>query len=226
MDAADIHINDWQRIFVGNVPGTFYIEILARLVVLYLLLLGSMRAMGKRVSAKLTKNELAAIVVLAAAIGVPVQTPDRGILPAVIISMVVVITEKTISSLAFKSQPFEKYAFGNISTLVVDAVMDLDAMKKAKVSRNRVMAEIRSKSITHMGKVKRLYLEASGQFALIREEAPGPGLSVIPDWDTALKNEQEQEHGMRVCSRCGQAGKQEGEQCANCGANAWAIPIK
>jgi len=90
MKPEEIKFGDWMRVFVGEVPASFYLEIIIRMAVVYALLIVSMRLLGKRMASQLTRNELAAMVSLAAAIGVPILAPDRGILPAIIIAIVVI----------------------------------------------------------------------------------------------------------------------------------------
>ncbi|QJW89539.1 hypothetical protein HNV11_09185 [Spirosoma taeanense] len=75
MKPEEIHLNDWVRILIGEVPGTYFIEIVIRIAFVYLLLSVSMRLMGKRMAAQMNRNELAAQVSLAAAIGMPVWRP-------------------------------------------------------------------------------------------------------------------------------------------------------
>ena len=104
MKKGDIHFTDWSRILFGEVPASFFLEVLIRAVIFYILLLVSMRLLGKRMSSQLSRNELAALVSLAAAIGVPIMAPDRGILPGFVIALVVVFVGRTISRLAFNNQ--------------------------------------------------------------------------------------------------------------------------
>jgi uncharacterized membrane protein YcaP (DUF421 family) len=131
MKKEDIQFNDWARIFFGEVPGGFYFELILRAAVIYLLLMLSMRFMGKRMSGLLSRNELVAMVSLAAAIGTPLTSPDRGILPAVIIAVIVVYVARWISAIAFGNEKFENYAIGEMDTLVRDAVIDLEVLEKS-----------------------------------------------------------------------------------------------
>src|SRR5690554_4671633 len=82
MKSFEIHLNDLSRIIFGEVPPTFFLEIILRTFIVYLVLMVSMRLMGKRISSELQRNELAALVTLAAAIGVPMHEPTRGLLPS------------------------------------------------------------------------------------------------------------------------------------------------
>src|SRR6195952_684045 len=118
MKKEEIHFSDWLRILIGEVPGAFYLELLLRAVLIFLLLMLSMRLMGKRMSGLLSRNELVAMVSLAAAVGTPLTSPERGIFPAVVIAIVVIYIERGISTIAFRNEKFERYAVGKLDILV------------------------------------------------------------------------------------------------------------
>lgn len=217
-------ITDWMRILFGNVPLDFYLETLVRIVFIYLLIVGSMRLMGNRMSSTFNQNELAAMVVLAAGSGVPIQSPDRGLIPALIIASIVVFVERGIAALAYRNATFERRTQGKISTLVRDAVMDVREMKKARISRERVMSQLRSKEVYHLGQVRRLYLEAGGDFALSLVGEPSPGLSCVPEWDTDLIAA-DSITDIQVCKNCG-CPKGGNPKCTNCHEEVWVAAIR
>jgi uncharacterized membrane protein YcaP (DUF421 family) len=218
MNKYDIEITDFARIFTGNTPPMFFIEIILRAIIVYIILLGAMRLMGKRLASRLNRNELAAISTLAAAVGIPLLTPDRGVLPGVIIALVVVLVQRTIAHLSFKYQPFERATQGAISVLVTDGQLQLKAMKSSRISREQLFSQLRLKKIRHLGEVKRMYMEASGAFTIIQAKDPKPGLSVIPAFDTAFLDEQVRNKEVIVCSYCGCADDIPADQpCAECG---------
>jgi uncharacterized membrane protein YcaP (DUF421 family) len=73
-------LGDLERLVRGATPWTFSLEVIVRIVVLYAILLIALRLMGRRMSTQLTRNELLALVCLAAAIGPAIQAPT-GLLP-------------------------------------------------------------------------------------------------------------------------------------------------
>ncbi len=229
MKSYEIHLLDWLRILVGEVPASFYIELVIRASVFYLLLLVAIRLMGKRMSSQLSRNDLAAMVSLAAAIGVPLQSPDRGILPAVIIAFIVVFIARWIAAKSTRNQKFEKFSQGNISLLIKDSVMDLETMKKARLPRERLVAQLRSKSIKQLGSVKRFYMEAGGSFTLIEEEKPKPGLSILPHWDKEFNERLKKHDDIDVCQTCGLTQKvpfSTKNNCPNCKDNNWTAAVE
>ncbi len=229
MKPDEIHLTDWMRILVGEVPNDYFIELLIRIAFVYLLLTVSMRLMGKRMASQLSRNELAAMVSLAAAIGIPILSPDRGLLPSVIIAMVIVCTQRLVAMIAAKNQRFETVSQGSINILVEDSVLQLDTMQSARITRERLMAELRSSGLLHLGQVKRLYIESSGSFTLIQAEQPKPGRSVIPPWDTEFLDEQKKVPDQFVCNNCGTAAPPKtkpAEACSHCHDTNWILAVE
>jgi uncharacterized membrane protein YcaP (DUF421 family) len=228
MEKEDIHLYDWQRILIGEVPGVFYIEILFRAAAIYFLLVVSMRLMGRRMASKLSRNEMAAMISLAAAIGVPILDAHRGLLPAFIIAFVVVFMQRLISYWAARNQTFEGISQDICTTLVENAVLQLSNMKESRITRELLFAQLRSSGLFHLGQVKRLYMEANGAFTLIEDSKPKPGLSVLPEWDTDFINQQQKAADQAVCYHCGNAQTEPDQNppCSNCGHSEWVSALK
>ncbi|MEH6407134.1 MAG: YetF domain-containing protein [Leeuwenhoekiella sp.] len=228
MKEDEIYFGDWSRMFIGKVPMSFFVEAFIRMFVIYLLLVVAMRLMENRFSSLVSRNEMAAMVALAAAIGIPVQAADKGLLPPIIVAVIVVVIDRVISLWAFNHQKFEEISQGDYSVLVENGVMQFIAMKRSRVSREAVIAQLRNKSIKNLGNVKRLYMEAGGSFTLIQENEVQSGLSIIPEWDTDFIEKQESLKNEKVCLQCGNKIEisESHKECSNCGAISWVNAIK
>ena len=96
--------------------------------------------------------------------------------------------------------------------------MQMKTMKKVRITRERLIAQLRSKSVKNMGSVKRLYIEAGGNFTLISERDEKPGLCLIPDWDYKYNERQQRDKNIKVCCFCGNRQRDANEKsCSNCG---------
>lgn len=223
MKPEDIQITDWLRILLGDVPWSFLIEVIITITCIFLILMFSMRAMGKRMAAQLTRNEMAALVTLAAAIGVPMADPNRGLVPILIIAGVVIGVQRLVSGKAVHSSSFESIVLDDIDIVVKDGSLCLDRMMRTNLTRERLFAELRSKQIGNLGNVERVYMEANGSFTIYRYNEPKPGLSIIPRWDDFF-DEQSFVRGAFACCSCGDVMHSEKEpklQCVRCGSNSW-----
>lgn len=229
MKTQDLKLTDLHRILIGDVPPEFFVEVIIRTLIIYFLLILAIRLMGKRMALQLNITELAAMVALAAAIGVPIQAPDRGILPAAVIAVVVVLSERIITRIALRNQAAETVFHGDLNVLVEDSVINYQCLKDVSMSRSLVLQQIRSHGIDHLGKVKRLYMESSGAFSLVKNEEPEPGLSIIPPYDEGYWEDHELCDDIYVCSDCGLRSKKNTapkEECTNCGNKEWKPAVK
>lgn len=230
MKPEEIKLSDWSRIFFGPVPPEFYLELVIRGVLVYFLLMFSMRMLGKRMSSQISRLELAALVSLASAIGVPLLSPMNGILPAFIIAAIIVGFTRLISYISLSSQKFENVTQGDLDTLVEDGVMKLNIMKRVRITRERLFAQLRSENLNHLGLVKRVYMEANGTFTLVPEDNPQPGLLVLPDWDETFIDEKLNWTNKTICRECGEEKPirnidKAAESCPNCGADEWTKAV-
>jgi len=203
MKSSQIHWNDWYRILFGNAPPEFLIEVILRVTFIYLLIILCIRLMGKRMASQLSRNETVALSALAASIGIPIQTPDRGLLPAALVAVIVVLGQRFVSRRALHNETFERESQGDIAVLVADGVMQLDHMKRARITRAEVLAQLRSSGILQLGLVSRLYFEAGGGFSLVKAEPGQPGLGIVPEEDPTFQEEQQISNGLMVCRECG-----------------------
>lgn len=226
MKPDEIRLNDWLRILFGEVPPSFFIEVIIRTVFIFLLLIISMRLLGRRMSAQINRIEMVALFTLAAAIGVPLQAPDRGLLPAFVIAVLVVLVGRLVVTLAFKHKSFESKVEDDVDILISNGVLNLQKVLRTRLNVKGIFAELRSEGVRHLGEVKRFYFEASGSFTLVKEENPACGLSVLPPDDHDFINEQTQ-CDEQVCGNCGQKKKNSGEaqHCSNCNENKWTNAI-
>lgn len=223
------HLTDFSRILLGDVPWSFLAEATIRLVLMYLLLLLGLRLMGKRMAGQLSRTELAALVSLAAAIGIPLLSADRGILAPLIIAAVVVSGQQLVVHLAARHPRAEQLLQGNLTTVAAHGVLQLDRMEEAVLSQERLFAQLRGESLEHLGQVRCLYMEANGTFSLVEETEPKPGLSLIPNWDQDFRRMQPVAPGTFACLKCGQllaAPQKPVAACPTCQASAWEPAVE
>jgi len=229
MKAYEIKLSDIQRMLIGEVPFQFYLEVILRIAIIYLILMVSMRLMGKRMSSQLSRNEMAAVASLAAAVGIPLMNPDRGLLPALVVAIVIICYQVFIASKASVNKKFESLTQDKYNMLVKDGVLNFKAMQLTRISRDRVFSQLRSEMISQLGMVKRLYFEADGTFSLLKAVNPQPGLSVIPEWDHELNSALNQQVAAQVCQHCGNMYIEAGSSsrcCLNCGSEKWVPAVK
>jgi uncharacterized membrane protein YcaP (DUF421 family) len=227
MEKWKINFLDWQRIWFGNAPAEFMVEVFFRTLVIYLILLLVVKALGKRMSGQLTITELAVMLSLGAIVSVPMQLPDRGLLQGVLAFICAFCFLRGVNYLGVKNEKMEHLLQGKMSVLVRDGVLQVDEMRQSGVSQEQLFAQLRKKKISNLGQVERVYLEACGLFSIFKTNDPKPGLSVYPQSDRELRTSQEKTRDRQVCLICGTVitGTGEKKDCENCHSHRWGKDV-
>jgi uncharacterized membrane protein YcaP (DUF421 family) len=228
MKKEEIHLGDWKRLLIGQAPWEFMLEVAIRSLIMYLIFFIVMRLLGKRMSAQLTIFELIIVIVLGAAISLPMSSPDRGILPGIIILLFILAFEKGLTYLTFKSSKTEFITLGKLDVLIKDGRLLHETMNKTVLSRERIFAELRQEEITHLGEVERLYLETCGIFSIMKFKEERPGLSILPEWDNGLTDGKLSDKVL-VCYNCGnlKSDNSKGhDACSACNNMRWVNAVK
>lgn len=233
MKKDEIHLEDIKRILFGLAPPEFLLEVFIRSLIIFVILLFVIRLLGKRMSGQLTIMELAVMLTLGAIVAVPMQMPDRGILQGVILLLIIALCHRGISYLGFIHGKIEDVTQGKSSLLVKDGILQLNELKKVRVSHQQLYAELRQEKIFNLGSVDRVYMEACGIFSIFQSDEPKPGLSIFPPDDgdiVGIKEEaftkEHQKRALSACCNCGYVRpKAEQGSCKNCGNDEWIDAI-
>jgi uncharacterized membrane protein YcaP (DUF421 family) len=227
MQPKPIHLTDWHRILAGGTPWAFLLELLVRAVVVYLLLLLFMRWMGKRVAGQMSTTELAIILSLGAAIGLPLQAPDKGLLPALAVLLVAVAFHRGLSLWSFKSRGVELLTQGDVGILLKDGRLLPEGMAGEHFSPEKIFASLPAQGVEHLGQLRRVYIEPSGDLSLIKYKRPRPGLLIVPEMDPSSgRYEVTEDH--YACSNCGNVVASDHEPldyCESCGEPRWTEAV-
>jgi uncharacterized membrane protein YcaP (DUF421 family) len=206
-----------QRILLGEDPLAFLLEVAARTVIIYVLLMVIVRMLGKRMTGQLSNLELAVMITLGAVVSPPMQISERGLLPGLMLLVVVLGCQRGIAAWTARSRRGERLVFGHGTTLVEDGRMLLPAMLQAHICHEQLFGVLRAKGIRHLGEVRRVYLETAGIFSVLRAPEPKPGLAIVPVLDERMSRDLPKA-GVCVCMYCGQLLTRGERACPSCGS--------
>ncbi|WP_046245061.1 DUF421 domain-containing protein [Hymenobacter terrenus] len=228
MKKEDIYLWDWKRILIGNAPVEFMLEIAIRTLIIYLAFLIMMRFMGKRMNSQLNVTELSVMIMLGAIVAVAMQLPERGLLHSMLALLCVWALYRGINWWSFKSQRVARLVQGDLQQVVANGELDLAGMATVRLSREQLFAQLRGKKIQHLGQLKRVYMEANGEFSIYQQTPARPGLSIMPDKDLAMHQTEPQDGHQKACERCGhtEPTDRQPRSCPSCGNEAWTNAVQ
>jgi uncharacterized membrane protein YcaP (DUF421 family) len=198
---APFALSDGHRLLFGDASPVFLAEVALRAAVTYVGVVAVMRTLGARVAGQFTLFEVSVSVVIAAAIGVPLQSGDRGILPAMVLVGVLLLLQRLLAEVGVRHRRVQTLISGDVALLVSAGSLQLDAMRANAISRETIFSHLRGAGVLNLGAVEALYLEPSGNFSMLRKHTPRPGMSLAPAFDTELRWQLEVAQG--ICAQCG-----------------------
>ncbi len=228
MKKEEIRLDDWQRILFGEAPPVFLLETLVRAIIIYVFLLMIVRLLGKRMSGQLTLTEMAVLITLGSIISPSLETPERGILLGVFAMMCTLSYQRGTTWLAFRNKNIEYATQGEPTMLIKNGILELGNLADTRVSRQQIFAKLRGANIYNVSEVKRLYLEAAGDFSLYKADDKRPGLSTLPTGEAAsISPIQAYADDTVACTNCANTtpANQAQQPCTVCKQQAWTKAV-
>jgi uncharacterized membrane protein YcaP (DUF421 family) len=229
MSGSQFHFPDWRRLLLGDAPAAFLLEVALRTVLMYLALTVVVRLLGKRMSAQMTITETAVMLTLGAIVSGAMQMPNQGVLTGIVVLLAVLGLQVGVNRITQLRRRFDLLLNGHPRLLVRDGVIDLRQMRQAAISHEQIFARLRERGIAHLGQLRRVYLEACGDWSLFQCTDAPPGLPIYPLQDQLLVRRTRQEGGLAACTLCGTvvpAAAARANPCPHCENRDWMAPIR
>jgi uncharacterized membrane protein YcaP (DUF421 family) len=228
----EIQIFDFHRIFLGDQPLTFLLEIVFRTVIMYTYTILLLRFLGKRGMGQLSNLELAIIICFGSAVGDPMIGADMPIMYGITAITTVAFSQVGMEKFINRNAKIEKVMEGVPECLVDNGIILLDKLTSENLSHADLFRSLRNKEVFQLGEIKKAYFETSGDITVTFHNPRNvkAGLSVMPmdDTDSTLHKASTKvpSDGPYSCSRCGYTvrltQRQYFNDCANCGHDHWA----
>ena len=150
-------IFDWERILTNDHPFEFLFEVIFRSIVMFVVLLITLRFTGKRGVKQLSVFETVIIIALGSAAGDPMFYEDVGIIPAVTVFVVIILLYRFVTMLTGKFKWFETLLEGKTQCLIQEGKFSITTFEKEGLAQDEFFSELRIYSIEHLGQVKNAF---------------------------------------------------------------------
>ncbi len=214
---------DWKRMFLGDEPPLFLIEILFRTLVIYAYTFILLRWLGSRTIGQLSTIEFLLVIALGSAVGDAMFYPDVPLVHALLVVTAVVLANKGLDLVIGKSQRAARVVNGSPREAIRDGVLNREFLRECALSRNELFQQLREHGISNLGQIASAYLETDGGVTVFRSSQEKPGLPIVPPWEIdPPRPARSVVGGAPVCCRhCGQVERSGAVRCTHCGHEAW-----
>jgi uncharacterized membrane protein YcaP (DUF421 family) len=216
---------NWKHFMLGKEDWIFLPETVLRTSIMFIVILVSLRLLGKRGVKQLSVFELVVIIGLGSAAGDPMFYKDVGILPALIVFIIVVILYSFITYLIGKNKKFEILLEGKPIYLIKLGVFSIENFKKEVLGEDEFFAELRMQGVSQLGQIEEGIIEISGNISLFYypDEAVKHGLPIMPG-TLKLGHHEILENDYYSCVFCGYTEKLKPASthtCPTCKKHTW-----
>jgi uncharacterized membrane protein YcaP (DUF421 family) len=231
-----IHPFDMHRIFIGDAPVLYFVEIIFRTIIMYAYTIFLLRVLGKRGMGQLSTLELAIIIGFGSAVGDPMMQADMPVTYGIIAITVIALLQIGLEKIINTNKKIEKVMEGEPNLVVDDGYMKLENMLKDNLSKEDLFRLLRVKDVTHLGEISKAFFETTGQISVMFQPSKKIkfGLTILPKSeinsnDIILANEIVSNEGVYACTNCGctkEFFKNEIiKSCTCCGETKWILGI-
>lgn len=196
---------DWERLlWTGEQEPLYALEVVVRCVVTYLMLLAALRITGRRSVKQLSLFELSIVIGLGSIAGDTMFYPEVPLSHAVIVFGVVMSLYWLFNHLTEINPKFSDWMEGTDVLLLQKGQLHWENFEKQNLTQKELFGELRQQQVEHLGQLKAVYSEATGQMSLFFYEDADvcPGLSILPE-ELTRASETVATAGPHACATCG-----------------------
>lgn len=220
---------EWERLLFNDLPISFLWEVLFRTVIMFLVVIITLKLTGKRGVKQLSVFEVVIIISLGSAAGDPMFYEDVGLIPAISVFVIILLMYRLVTWLLGKSKRFENFMEGKVKCIIEDGQFSLHSFEKEDLAQDEFFAELRLQSVEHLGQVRNAYIETNGAISIYYYEDDDVkyGLPIRPQL-FARRSRDIPKAGIYACTFCANVQQLEPTHacCTVCNHKEWAEAIK
>ncbi len=157
---------DLHRIFFGDLPALFYVEVLLRTAVMFSFTLILIRTMGKRSLSQFSTFDFVIVIALGSAVGDPMFYDDVPLTYGMLVVVVVVSMERVLAILTMRHRRIEVFVDSSPTVLIRQGVVDERALADELMSGRELDEALRSNGVERLSDVQIAVLEPSGRLSV------------------------------------------------------------
>lgn len=143
------------------------ILVLIRTVILYSLVLFTIRIMGKSELSEMSPFQLVVIFMIAELAAIPIESTSVSLLNGVIAIFTLMFLQTLISVVSIKSEKFKNLINGRPSILIDQGEINQKELKNLRITLNDLQEQLRIKNISAISDVAYAIMESNGELSVI-----------------------------------------------------------
>lgn len=145
--------------------------IILRTFILYWLILGILRLMGKREVGELSIFDLVVFLLIAEVGAFALDDPKSNFFHAIIPMIILLIIQIAVSYFSLKSKDFRDIMEGKPSIIMKDGIIIEKEMRRQRYNLDDLLQQLREQQVGSIQSVSYAFLEPSGNLSIFKKES-------------------------------------------------------
>lgn len=145
--------------------------IMFRTIILYWVILGILRIMGKREVGELSIFDLVVFLLIAEVAAFALDDPNSNFIHAIVPMVVLLIIQIGVSYFSLKSKKFRDAMEGKPSIIMKEGIIIEKEMRKQRYNLDDLLQQLREQQIGSVQSVSYAFLEPSGNLSIFKKES-------------------------------------------------------
>lgn len=141
--------------------------LMVRTLILYSIVVLSMRIMGKRQIGEMQPSELVVAIMISDLASVPMQSIDIPLLSGIIPVLTLIVAEVLMSFVSLKNRPLRRVITGEPSIIIYNGHVNEQELEKLRFNTNDLLEQLRISGYPNIADVEVAVLETNGQLSII-----------------------------------------------------------
>ena len=141
--------------------------LIIRTLILYSVVVVSMRIMGKRQIGQMQPSELVVAIMISDLASVPMQAIDLPLLSGIVPVLTLIVAEIVMSYLSLKSRFFRKIMSGEPSVVISDGRVIKKELSRLRFNLNDLLEQLRISGNFDISEIETAILETNGQLSIV-----------------------------------------------------------
>lgn len=143
------------------------ITVLVRTILMYGIILISMKIMGKRQLGQMQISEFITAMILSELASLPISDKSIPLIYSLVPLILIISIEVILSFISLKSFSAQKLLESTPTYIMDKGVLNQDALVNTRITINELLVELRIAGFTSLSEIEYIYLEPNGKFSFV-----------------------------------------------------------
>ena len=140
-----------------------------RTFILYLVVLFTLRIMGKSELSKMSTFQMVVLFMIAELASIPIDSPSASLINGTIAIFTLLFLQVLLSLLSIKSEKFKNLINGKPSVIIDKGMINVKEMRRLRITINDLFEQLRIGNCPSLSDVEYAVMESNGELSIIQK---------------------------------------------------------